>query len=340
MNLLPQASTFATRADQLFLMVFVLSTAFLVFITGLMIYFVVRYSRKRHPKAAQIHGHTGLEITWTLVPLGLFLMIFYFGWTNYDYASHAPRDAMVVKVTGRQWTWSFLYPNGKQTNRLYAAIDRPVKLEIQSADVIHGFYVPAFRIKADAMPGRTNTTWFQATELGSYDIQCTVICGVDHSLMLSTVEVVPETAFKAWYFGPEGTPEPNAPGPKAAPPRTALSPREGGGPIGLPSVPAQGAGADNGEHAALALMRPKGCFGCHSTDGTPMTGPTLKGLLGRREEVLRDGKPEWITVDEERIALAIREPLREVVRGFPPMPEVRLEPTDVDTIVDYIKSIQ
>lgn len=323
MNLLPQASTFATRADQVFLFVFVISLVFLVFITGLMVYFVIRFSKKRHPRAKQIHGNTALEITWTVVPLVLFLTIFYFGWTNYDYAHRAPRDAMVVEVTGRQWSWTFKYPNGKQTNKLYAVIQRPMKLEVRSSDVIHGFYIPAFRLKADATPGRTNTTWFQATELGSFDIQCTVICGVDHSLMLSTVEVVKEDEFKAWYFGPEGAAEPRASVPK---------------PLARANEP--NALRPSTEPAALAMMRPKGCLGCHSTDGTPMTGPTLRGLLGRRQEVVRDGVTQWITVDEERIALAIREPLREVVRGFPPMPEVRLEPAEVETIVEYIKTLQ
>src|SRR5512133_4316878 len=275
MDWMNQAALSAQKSDAVFFYVFGLSVAFLVFITALMIYFVVRYSKKRHPVAEQIEGHLGLEILWTSIPLVLFLSIFYYGWTNYEYMRQAPRDAMVVNVTARQWAWSFEYPNGKKSKVLFAPINKPMKMDVHSADVVHGFFIPSFRLKIDAVPARTNTTWFQATELGSYDIQCTVICGVDHSLMLSTVEVVPETAFKAWYFGPEGTPEPNAPGPKAAPPRTALSPREGGGPIGLPSVPAQGAGADNGEHAALALMRPKGCFRCPSTDGTPMTGPTL-----------------------------------------------------------------
>lgn len=323
MNLLPQASTFATRADQLFLYVFAISLAFLVLITGMMVYFVIRYSKKRHPKAEQIHGHTGLEITWTLVPLALFLAIFYFGWTNYDYAQRAPRDAMVVQVTGRQWTWTFKYPNGKQTSKLYAVINRPMKLEVGSSDVVHGFYIPAFRLKTDATPGRTNTTWFQATELGSFDIQCTVICGVDHSLMLSTVEVVNEDEFKAWYFGPEGAAEP-----RASRAKTSLADRGSASPL------------NSTEPAAVSMMRPKGCLGCHSTDGTPMTGPSLKGLLGRRQEVVRDGVAHWVTVDEERIVLAIREPLREVVRGYPPMPEVRVEPAELDTIVEYIKSLQ
>ncbi len=134
--------------------------------------------------------------TWTVVPLLMFLAIFYFGWTSYDYSRRAPRDAMVVKVTGRQWIWSFQYPNGKQTDKLYAVLDRPMKLEVNSADILHGFYIPAFRLKVDAVPGRTNTTWFQPTRLGSFDIQCTVICGVNHSAMLSHVEVVRENEFQ------------------------------------------------------------------------------------------------------------------------------------------------
>jgi cytochrome c oxidase subunit II len=322
MNFLPQASTLASRTDQIFLVVFMLSLVFLVVITAVMVYFVIRYSRKRHPKAEQIEGHAGLELTWTLIPLALFLGIFYFGWTTWDYGRRAPRDAMVVKVTGRQWNWLFEYPNGKQTGKLYAVVDRPMKLEIRSADVLHGFFVPAFRIKADAVPGRTNTTWFQATELGSFDIECTVICGVDHSRMLGTVEVVSENAFKAWYFGPEGTEEPRAKSEIGA--TASLGASHGTAP----------------EPLAAGVMRQKGCLGCHSTDGVPMTGPTFKGLLGRREEVIRHGKAEWVTMDEGQIALAIREPSHDVVRGFPPMPPVALEHGEIQTLVEYIKSLQ
>jgi cytochrome c oxidase subunit II len=321
MSILPQASTFASRADQVFLGVFLVSLAFLVFITGLMIYFVVRYARRRHPKAEQIEGHVGLEITWTIVPLGLFLAIFYFGWTNYDYGRRAPRDAMVVRVTGRQWSWSFQYPNGKQTSKLYAALNRPMKLQIHSADVIHGFYVPAFRIKADAVPGRTNTTWFQATELGSFDIECTVICGVDHSAMLSQVEVIREDDFKAWYFGSEGTPEPHA---------ATLDP---------PTSKNTDKSSGDREPLALVTLRNRGCLGCHSLDGAPMAGPTFKGLYGKREE-LGGTAARSITIDEDQIALAIREPSRDIVRGFPPMPQVHVEPDELKTIVDYLKQLQ
>ena len=317
MNLLPQASTIASNTDKMFLYLFVISTGFLVFITALMIYFVIRYRKQRHPKAEQIEGNFLLEATWTIVPLLLFIGIFYFGWTGYEYTRRAPRDAMLVKVTARQWTWSFEYPNGKRTDQLYAVVNRPMKFETQSLDVIHGFYIPAFRIKIDVVPGRTNTTWFQPTELGSFDIQCTVICGVNHSSMLSHAVVVTEPAFKAWYFGPEGTPEPAASG-----------------------VVAARASAE--EPAALALMRPRGCLGCHSIDGRPMVGPTFRGLYGKKEEVITaDGAPSVVTMDDERLRLAILEPSREVVRGYPPqMPKIAIANDELDRVVAYIKDLK
>ena len=316
MNLLPEATTVASSTDKIVVFLFVVSLAFLVLITGLMIFFVVRYSRKRHPKAQQIEGNTLLEATWTVVPLLLFVGIFYFGWTGFDYTRRAPRDAMGVKVTGRQWTWAFEYPNGKRTDSLYAAINRPMKLEVRSADVIHGFYIPAFRLKVDAVPGRTNSTWFQPTRLGTYDIQCTVMCGVNHSAMLSHVSTVTEAEFKAWYFGSESAPEPKV--------ATSVQPAP------LPE-----------ERRGLALMRPHGCLGCHSLDGKPMVGPTFKGLYGKREEVVSGGDVRAVTVDEERIRLAIREPTRDIVRGYPPqMPVIALNADELNQVVDYIKELK
>jgi cytochrome c oxidase subunit 2 len=275
----------------------------------------VRYSRKRNPKAVQIEGNVALEAAWTIIPLLLFLGIFYFGWTGFDYTRRAPRDAMVVKVTGRQWSWAFEYPNGKRTDKLYAVINRPMKLEVRSADVIHGFFIPAFRIKVDAVPGRTNTTWFQPTLLGAYDIQCTVICGVSHSSMLSQVYTVGEAEFKTWYFGPDDAPE--------------------------PKIAALAAPNEPQEHAALAVMRPHGCLDCHSTDGKPMVGPSFKGLYGRQEEVSAVGGRRIVTMDETNIRLAILEPTREVVLGYPPqMPKTTLAPTELDQVVDYIRELK
>jgi len=317
MDWMNQAAISAQKSDAVFFFVFALSVAFLIFITGLMIYFVVRYSKKRNPVASQIDGHVGLEIVWTAIPLVLFLAIFYYGWTNYEFMSQAPRDAMAVKVTARQWSWSFEYPNGKKTKVLFAPIQKPMKMEVHSADVVHGFFVPSFRIKIDAVPTRTNITWFQATKLGSYDIECTVICGVDHSLMLSKVIVVPEDEFKAWYFGGEDAPEPGA-AMRAAEAHPDLK--------GLPQ--------------GLALLTAKGCLACHSVDGKPKVGPTLKALYGREEDILMAGTMKTITVDDAYLRRAITSPMDQIVRGYPAaMPQTPLSPQELDQVVHYIKSL-
>jgi cytochrome c oxidase subunit 2 len=317
MDWMNQAAISAQKSDAVFFYVFGLSVVFLIFITTLMIYFVVRYSKKRHPKAEQIEGHVGLEIAWTAIPLVLFLSIFYYGWTNYEYMRLAPRDAMVIKVTARQWSWSFEYPNGKQSKVLFAPIGKPMKMEVRSTDMVHGFFIPSFRLKIDAVPARTNTTWFQATKVGSYDIECTVICGVDHSLMLSKVIVVPEEEFKAWYFGGEDAPEPGK------------------------SIRASEAHPDLKDlPQGLAVLTVKGCLACHSVDGKPKVGPTLKALYGREEQVLVAGVARTITVDDAYLRRSITNPMDQVVRGYPPaMPKTQLTGQELSEVVRYIKTL-
>ncbi len=204
-----QASSAAGSIDGVFLFILALSAAFLVAITSVMVYFVFKYNRKRHPKGEDIEGNTWLETVWTVTPTVLFLVMFYFGWTNYGYLRNVPRDAMEITVNARQWAWSFTYPNGRQATQLVLALDKPVKLNLHSLDVIHGFFIPAFRIKEDVVPGQQNYTWFIPTQLGSFDIECTVICGVNHANMVSKAVVVPVPEFQAWYFG---DPEASLPG--------------------------------------------------------------------------------------------------------------------------------
>jgi cytochrome c oxidase subunit 2 len=322
MEWMNQASTSAQKSDAVFWFVFALSVVFLVFITALMIYFVVRYSKRRNPVATPIEDHAVLEAVWTGVPLVLFLVIFYYGWTNYNYVRQAPRDSMVVKVAARQWSWSFQYPNGKQTTELYVPLGKPMKLDIRSQDVVHGFYIAAFRLKIDALPNRDTYTWFEATKLGAYDIQCTVICGVKHSAMLSRVVVVPEEEFRAWYFGDENAP---LPGTKVA----SL------GESAHPPIP--------DEPAGLKVMRQKGCLTCHSTDGRTMVGPTFKGIFGRTSEVVLAQAGEIVpqTADEAYLRRSIEHPQDQLVRGYPPaMPPQRLEAKELDEVVSYLKTLK
>jgi len=307
------ASTAAGKFDEVFLYISALTIAFLVFITFLMIYFVVRFRRSRGEPAHDIHGHTLLEILWTFIPLLLFLSMFYYGWTNYRYLREVPRDAMVIKVTARQWAWSFTYPNGRQTTELYVALGRPVRLDLKSLDVLHGFYIPAFRIKADVVPGKDNYTWFQATQLGDFDIECTVMCGVNHSAMLSKVRVFPEADFSAWYFGDSA----DAP---------VLGQAEAAVPDG-----------SRGER----VFKLKGCVACHSIDGSKLVGPTWKGLYGSKLVVVAEDKETTATADEDYLRRSIAHPPKEVVKGFAQeMPKADLKERDVADLVAFIKGLK
>jgi cytochrome c oxidase subunit 2 len=317
MPFLPSASSVAGSVDSVFFAIVGVSVAALVFITVVMVYFVIKYGRKRHPRGEDIEGNTMLEIVWTVTPLVLFLGMFYFGWTNFNYMRSVPRDAMVVTVTARQWAWSFTYPNGKHTVELFLALGKPVKMELVSLDVIHGFYVPAFRIKEDVVPGKRNYTWFAPTLLGRFDIECTVICGVNHANMLSKAVVVPVSEFEAWYFGDEDAPLP-------------------GGPAAEAQV------ADGPDNPAVAILKSKSCVACHSLDGSVMVGPSFKGLYGQREIVADgNGLEREIAVDEAYLAHAIQDPGAETLKGYPPaMPPVRLTGEELKQVIGFIKGVK
>jgi cytochrome c oxidase subunit 2 len=312
-----QASTAAAKVDGVFIFILTLSVAFLLFITTLMLYFVFKYGRKRNPKGKDIADNLGLELVWTLTPTILFLFMFYFGWTNYSYMRNVPRDAMVITATARQWAWSFSYPNGKKTRELYLALDKPVKVDLESLDVIHGFFVPAFRIKEDVVPGKQNYTWFMPTRLGSFDIECTVICGLNHANMLSKAVVVSVADFEAWYFGDEDAALPGQP--KA------------------PSAAATGA-----QDPVRALLETNTCLTCHSLDGEVILGPSFKGIYGKKEIVIdKKGKEHQVTVDDAYLARSINDPEAEIVKGFPPaMPPVPLKPEEVQKIIAFIKALK
>lgn len=188
----------AHEVDNIFIFIVGISVVLLLGVTFAMIYLVIKYRSKKHPKSENITGNTTLEVVWTVIPLILVLAMFYYGWQGFKLMRNVPPDAMTVKVTGRMWKWSFEYENKKTSDTLYVPVGKPVKMDIQSADVNHSFYIPSFRIKEDAVPGRTNYLWFLPNEKGTYDVMCAEYCGMNHSYMLTKIVAVPEDEFTKW----------------------------------------------------------------------------------------------------------------------------------------------
>ncbi|MFQ6672614.1 MAG: c-type cytochrome, partial [Candidatus Tectimicrobiota bacterium] len=222
-----------------------------------------------------------------------------------------PEGATVVQVTGRMWSWLFEYPNGKKSDVLKVPVGKPVKLELNSIDVLHSFYVPAFRIKEDAVPGMNNYLWFNPTEVGTYDVQCAEYCGLRHSYMLTKVEVLPEEDFQKWYAAD--------------------------GLVAKAGVEAEGV------PRGLELLKVKGCLACHTTDGSPLVGPTFKGAFGRPSTVVSGGQEQTVVVDEAYVRKSMLEPQGDIVKGFPPiMPSQKglVTEEEMQEIIAYLKTLQ
>jgi len=197
--MLQNTSPFSEYVDATFLSIVGISALVLVGILAFMVYFLVRYRREKNPHPTNIGGNTPLEILWTVIPLGLFMGMFYMGWRGYLEETDSPQDAIPVSVTARMWAWSFEYPNGVQADTLYVPVGVPVKLSLHSLDVNHSLYIPAFRIKRDVIPNRVNSMWFETSEVGSYDIACAEYCGLRHSYMYNKVVSEDSAHFEQWY---------------------------------------------------------------------------------------------------------------------------------------------
>ena len=290
--------------DPVFMLIFGICLVLLLGITTAMVCFVVRYHRSRAPEpASRAEGNMWLEIVWTVLPTLLVLAMFYYGWTGYLALRNVPQGAMEVTATASMWSWTFAYAGGRTSPRLYVPAGKPVKVELVSRDVIHGFYLPAFRVKRDVVPGMKNHVWFIATRPGSYDLFCSQYCGTGHSSMITTVEALPEAEFAQW----------------------------------LQQVPSPESSA-----AGRLLLEQHGCLGCHSLDGEPGFGPTLKGIFGRRTTVLNGGTERAITADEAYLRRAIVEPKADVVKGYQPvMPAyLHLAEKEVMLMVEVLKGLE
>lgn len=195
------ASTVAGTEKALYFTIAV-SAFFLIATTAVMIYFVIRYSRKRNPIPGNITGNFWLETAWTVIPTLLVLLMFWYGFVSYETVRKVPGAPLEVQVQARKWAWNFEYPNKKQSERLYVPLGRPVNLIMTSKDVIHSFFVPAFRFKYDVVPGSVHHITFTPLQTGTFDIFCAEYCGTGHSAMLSSVVVMPPREFSEWYDKP------------------------------------------------------------------------------------------------------------------------------------------
>jgi cytochrome c oxidase subunit 2 len=302
-------TTAAVNSTFIYILVFSLLLFFAI--VFLMVYFLVRYRRARNPRPTEIEGHTGLEILWIALSTLLVLTMFFYGLAGFRFLRRAPADSLPVKVISRQWSWLFEYPNGLKSMDLIAPLGRNLRLELHSEDVIHSFFVPALRIKQDAVPGMTTQAWFRAGQTGSFDILCAEYCGERHSAMLAKLIVLPPQQFAQWYAGQP--------------------------------VEVAGLGAPSGKAAGMELLRQKGCLACHSTDGSRGSGPTFKGLYGRVEQVLKEGEIETVKVDDAYLRRSINTPAAELVvrfRNIMPPGKPALSDREIEEIVAYLHELR
>src|SRR3954468_10606928 len=196
-----QASTVAGSVDGLYNFIYYLSLFFFLLITFLVIWFIIKY---RHREGGTVHepaaGHsTALELTWTIIPTVLVLVIFYYGFRGFINMMVEPPNSYEVVVNARMWSWNFTYPGGQiVSDELHIPVNTPIRFVTTSDDVIHSLFLPAMRVKRDVVPGRYNRFWVEATKTGTFDIYCAEYCGQKHSMMLSKVVVHEADDFKKW----------------------------------------------------------------------------------------------------------------------------------------------
>jgi len=198
-----RASTFASEVDALYFYLIGISVFFTILIVALLFYFAVRYREKeKFQNGAEIHGSLILETTWTAIPFFISMTIFLGGAIVYYNQYRPPKDAMEIYVVGKQWMWKFQHPTGqREINELHIPVGQKIKLIMTTEDVIHSLYIPAFRTKADTVPGRYTTLWFEATKPGKYHLYCAEYCGLNHSGMVGWVYVMEQKDYENWLAG-------------------------------------------------------------------------------------------------------------------------------------------
>jgi cytochrome c oxidase subunit II len=238
-----QASSIAKSVDQLYLFLTAVTLFFTALIFSVIFYFMIKYRRRspdERPRA--IEGSFPLEVLWTAIPTLIVAVIFVWGSTLYFQNAEPPKGSLEIFVTGKEWMWKIEHPEGqREINELHVPLGRPVKLTMTSEDVIHDFFVPAFRVKKDVLPGRFTTLWFEATKVGTFHLFCAQYCGAFHAGMIGSIVVQEPDEYERWLAG--------------------------------------GAPGESMEQAGEKVYQASGCPTCHLADGTGL-GPSLLGVFG------------------------------------------------------------
>jgi cytochrome c oxidase subunit II len=307
----PSASSVATEMDLLYLFIAAVSAFFVVLIAALVFVFAIKF-RRRHPDdvGADIHGSLILELSWTIVPFILSMVMFVWGADLFFRLSRPPVDSMDIFVVGKQWMWKVQHPTGvREINQMHVPVGRNVRVTLGSEDVIHDYAIPAFRVKMDVVPGKLTTLWFNATVPGTYHLFCMEYCGTNHSGMIGEVIAMTPEDYEAW-LATGGT---VATGPVVTPIET-------------------GQELFNGQFA---------CNTCHVADGSGL-GPILNGVFGSTVP-LADGRT--VVADDNYLRESIVNPSAKIVRGYPSpslMPPYQGQASEEQLmgLIAYVKSLQ
>jgi cytochrome c oxidase subunit 2 len=299
-----QASTVASRVDNLYAFLVATTIFFTVLISSTLLFFFLKYRRRSEntiPKP--IAGSIKLELLWTIIPFIIAMCMFFWGASVFFAQYRIPENASDIYVVGKQWMWKFQHPEGqREINELHIPIGKRIRLTMASEDVIHSFFVPAFRVKQDVVPGpnRYEQMWFEATKSGAYHLFCAEYCGTNHAAMIGTIYVMEPKAYAQWLDG----------------------------------------GATEGtlQQKGEKLFTDFGCITCHKSDGSGR-GPNLEGLYGKQQQLTTG---ERVLADENYIRQSVLNPGSQIVAGYQPvMPSFQGQISEEQLIqmLAYLKSL-
>ncbi|MEZ4221233.1 MAG: cytochrome c oxidase subunit II [Polyangiaceae bacterium] len=295
----------AGEVDGLYFFIYWTSVVSVCAVVASMVYLLVKFrskGRSASDRAQSQHDHsTSMEVIWSVLPLPFVLAFFYIGFQGYTKMRTPPRGSVTINVQGQKWAWNFTHAGGCNDNVLHVPVNKPVRLVISSVDVLHSVWIPNFRVKMDAVPGRYTDLWFNATEVGEFPLECTEYCGKGHSEMLTKVVVESQEAYDTYLAG-----------------------------CGKIEITAEG---------GKTLFEKKGCATCHSVDGTTKVGPSFKGLWGK-EEALTAGTAKVDENYIRESVLEPQAKVVKGFPPAMPTYKGQLSDDEITALIEYIKSLK